>query len=90
MAKPPQKNIADGEATVPGDALRCHKDVYFRDTGMSSTPVYMRAKLSAGNRIAGPALIEEHASTTVVAPGDVLVVDRLGNLDIKIAIARKA
>jgi N-methylhydantoinase A len=90
MAKPPQKNIADGEATVPADALRCHKDVYFRDTGMSSTPVYMRAKLSAGNRIAGPALIEEHASTTVVAPGDVLVVDRLGNLDIKIAIARKA
>ena len=29
-----------------------------------------RAALLAGNRINGPALIEEHASTTVLMPGD--------------------
>ena len=29
-----------------------------------------RAALLAGNRITGPALIEEHASTTVLMPGD--------------------
>jgi N-methylhydantoinase A len=41
--------------------------------------------LRAGNRIDGPALVEEHASTTVVLPGDRLRVDGFGNLDIEIA-----
>ena len=40
--------------------------------------------LTAGNRIAGPALIEEYASTTVVHPGDVLEVDAFGDLVIEI------
>ena len=40
--------------------------------------------LLAGNVIAGPALIEEHASTTVVHPGDRLEVDAFGNLVIDI------
>ena len=39
----------------------------------------------AGNRIAGPALIEEHASTTVLLPGDTLEVDAYGHLVIKVA-----
>ncbi len=39
----------------------------------------------AGNRIGGPALVEEHASTTVVNPGDKLVVDEWGNLVITVA-----
>ena len=37
----------------------------------------------------GPALIEEHASTTVVQPGDVLTVDGLGNLQILIGSEHK-
>jgi N-methylhydantoinase A len=40
--------------------------------------------VKAGNRIAGPALIEERASTTVLAPGDTLEVDAAGNLLIAI------
>jgi N-methylhydantoinase A/oxoprolinase/acetone carboxylase beta subunit len=44
--------------------------VYFRSGGWADTPVYTRDALLAGNVIAGPALIEEHASTTVVQPGD--------------------
>jgi N-methylhydantoinase A len=51
------------------------------------TPTFIRDALKAGNRIAGPALIEEHASTTVVRPGDSLRVDELG--DLVIAIGRK-
>ena len=43
--------------------------------------------LAAGNRIAGPALIEEHASTTVVHPQDVVTVDAFGNLRIEIGRA---
>ena len=43
---------------------------------------------AAGNQITGPALIEEHASTTVVQPGDSLRVDELGNLQITIGSDR--
>jgi N-methylhydantoinase A len=34
----------------------------------------------------GPALIQEYASTTVLLPGDSLVVDGMGNLDITIEV----
>ena len=88
MAKPPQQDLPQGTTAGPTAALRGRKGVHFSGIGMASTPIYLRTKLLAGNSIAGPALIEEHASTTVVAPGDALVVDRLGNLDITIAIGR--
>jgi N-methylhydantoinase A len=52
------------------------------------TPTYARAALTAGNRIVGPALIEEHASTTVLLPGDQLEVDAQGNLVIQVAGGR--
>jgi N-methylhydantoinase A len=48
----------------------------------------VREHLRAGNVIAGPALIEEHASTTVVQPGDTLSMDELGNLQIAIGSDR--
>ena len=37
---------------------------------MVETPTYDRALLKAGDRIEGPALVEEYASTTVVHPKD--------------------
>jgi N-methylhydantoinase A len=49
-----------------------------------ATPTYRRDALLAGNRIKGPALIEEYASTTVLMPGDRLEVDELGNLVISV------
>jgi len=62
--------------------------VYFRSHGQVPTPVYRRDALLAGNRIPGPALIEEHASTTVVQPGDELTVDDCGNLHVAIGSER--
>jgi N-methylhydantoinase A len=59
------------------------RPVYFT-SGMVDTPTYDRALLKPGNRIEGPALIEEHASTTVIYPKDVLTVDDFGNLHIEI------
>ncbi len=53
------------------------------------TPAFRRGALRAGNRIEGPALVEEHASTTVLLPGDRLEVDALGNLVIEVARARR-
>jgi N-methylhydantoinase A/oxoprolinase/acetone carboxylase beta subunit len=52
--------------------------------GFLETPTYDRPALKAGNRIAGPALSEEHASTTVAHPGDAVEVDAFGDLVITI------
>ena len=56
---------------------------------MTKTPTYDRDHLRAGNRIAGPALVEEHASTTVVLPADRLSVDEFGNLVLEIGRSRR-
>ena len=42
--------------------------------------VYDRTRLGANDRIAGPAIIEQYDSTTVVLAGQALTVDELGNL----------
>jgi N-methylhydantoinase A len=87
MPKPPQLPVPAGDANPTEDAVRCEKLVFFAG-GFVPTKVYRRAKLRAGNRVAGPALIEEHASTTVLAPGDVMTVDPFGNLVIEIGSER--
>ncbi|WP_338425800.1 hydantoinase/oxoprolinase family protein [Sphingopyxis kveilinensis] len=85
MEKPAIEEIGKGGDTPPAAASTGLRPVYFgAPQGWLDTPTYARDALLAGNRIAGPALIEEHASTTVLLPGDVLRVDRLGNLDIAI------
>ncbi len=87
LKKPPLQQLAQGNAEPAKDALRGKRPVYFRG-GMVETPVYARNELLVGNRIAGPALIEEHASTTVLAPGDALIVDAFGNLDMAVGSVR--
>ena len=42
--------------------------------------VYDRARLQAGNRIEGPAIVTEMDSTTLVLPGHIGVVDEYGNI----------
>jgi N-methylhydantoinase A len=85
MRKPAFEPIATGEGKPPDCALRGARRVYFAEAGgLVDTPTHDRASLLAGNRIAGPALIEEYASTTVVHPGDVVAVDAFGNLVIDI------
>ena len=68
---------------MPGEAAFTGARPAYFDGGFRQTPTYSRAALAAGNRIAGPALIEEHASTTVLLPGDRAEVDRYGNLVIE-------
>jgi N-methylhydantoinase A len=85
MRKPQLEAVTQGKAEPPADAFTGKRPVYFASAGgFVDTPTYARAKLLAGNKIAGPALIEEHASTTVVHPKDHVEVDRLGNLVITI------
>jgi len=51
-------------------------------------PVFDRTKLLANNVIAGPAIIEEPASTTVVERGDVVTVNEYGHLMMELGIAK--
>ncbi len=87
MRKPPQTEIARGQRTPPKTAFGGKRLVYYAGR-FHSTPTYRRAGLLAGNRIKGPALIEEYASTTVLMPGDALEVDQFGNLVIAVAGGR--
>ena len=86
MRKPPLERIARGGRAPLSSARRGGRRVYFSELGRAvATPTFAREALRAGNRIAGPALVEEHASTTVVLPGDRLQVDSFGNLVIDVA-----
>jgi N-methylhydantoinase A len=85
MEKPPRPTIKAGDTQPPAGASTGWRPVYFGEAGFVDTATYARAALLAGNRIEGPALVEEHASTTVLAPGDTLEVDTLGNLVIAVA-----
>jgi N-methylhydantoinase A len=85
VPKAKQQRIERGGETPPADAARGSRPVHFHVAGgYVDCPTYARNALKAGNRIAGPVLIEEHASTTVVFPGDIVSVDDLGNLAITI------
>jgi N-methylhydantoinase A len=77
--------IEKGNEIPDANALTGSRPVHFGVAGgYVECPTYARNALKAGNRLAGPALIEEHASTTVVFPSDSVTVDGFGNLIITI------
>jgi len=84
MKKPKLEKIATGKTKPLLAALRGKRRAYFGSAGWCLTPVYQRDRLLANNTVHGPALIEEHATTTVVQPGDLLKVDAYGNLHLTI------
>jgi N-methylhydantoinase A len=88
MRKPPQETIKKGSAAPPKSAFAGKRPVFF-DGRFHNAPTYRRAELLAGNKINGPALIEEHASTTVLMPRDKMTVDAWGNLVIAVAGAKR-
>ena len=83
MRKPPQRKIARGQKTPAKAAASGKRNVYYGGR-FHLTPTFRRDALVAGNKIKGPALIEEYASTTVLMPGDTMDVDALGNLVIAV------
>jgi N-methylhydantoinase A len=84
MKKPKLEKIATGKTKPLVAAIRGKRRAYFGSAGWCLTPVYQRDRLLANNTVHGPALIEEHATTTVVQPGDLLKVDAYGNLHLTI------
>ena len=47
-------------------------------------PIFLRSGLSAGERLQGPAVVEEIGSTILIYPGDAASVNQLGHLSIEI------
>ena len=85
MKKPRLEKIVRGSKKPTIDSMTGFRDVYFNEIKNTiKTPTYSRNKLKYGNVITGPALIEEHASITVVPPDDKLNVDQYGNLIIEL------
>jgi len=70
--------IAKG-GTSPAAAAVGKQKAYMDGKGCTAT-VYDRAKLKAGNRIAGPAIVMEMDSTTVILPKHHGKVDTYGNI----------
>jgi N-methylhydantoinase A len=68
----------DGRQAMAGTRI-----VYF-EGNFQETRVYDREKLRPGDTFAGPAIVSEYSSATVLPPGDVLRVDDLSNLMIEV------
>jgi len=60
-------------------ALQEHRSVFF-DGGFRNCPVYRRDDLPRECEFAGPVVIEQSDSTTVVEPNMIVQVDTIGNL----------
>jgi N-methylhydantoinase A len=69
-----------------GSAISSHqREVYLSDARKPlPCPVYRRAELAAASRIAGPALIQEHGTTTVLFEQDICTVAPSGELIITV------
>ena len=87
--QPPLRTPEIGQAgDSPDAALRHEGAAWFRVGGalrQVPTRYYERGALQAGNRLAGPAIVTQYDSTTVIPPGLAAHVDRFGNIVIAIS-----
>lgn len=71
-----------------GSAPVVRRPVYLPERkAFVEVPVYRRYALAAGERLSGPAIVEEAEATTVLWPGDELTVDTRQNLVITVSPA---
>jgi N-methylhydantoinase A len=82
----PQLDIARPAATSDAPPKASRKIYVSAQAGMESASVYERTDLRIGQEIAGPAIVEERESTTVIGPGDRLSVNAFGCLVVDLAI----
>ena len=77
MERPELPLLPAGERAMP----HSHRDVFFKEGGgWVKTPVFDRDRLPRGDRIGGPAIVEQMDSTTVIPPGWTAEPDRVGSL----------
>ncbi len=78
VLKPEIKKIGKG-GNLEG-AVKGERNVMYEAYGGILCKVYDRMKLGRGDRITGPAIVEESKSVTVLCPDQTLEVDAYGNL----------
>ena len=63
--------ISEKKRDVGEEKIKGHRDVFITDSGKPiKCTIYEREALSIGDRVEGPAIIEEYASTTFLSFGD--------------------
>lgn len=78
----PAQSIDNGAGELTS-ALLATQQVVFDAAGRPeprSTPFYDRQKLSSGQQLTGPCVLEQYDSTTVVPPGFTATIDEHGNV----------
>ncbi len=78
ISRPPITEIADGTGAVRAQVRLGSRRVHFGD--WADAAVIDRAGLLAGDRVEGPAVLQEFGSTVPIPPGFRAVVDSYGNL----------
>ena len=75
-------------ATAPGAGVaKGRRRAYFPEAGgWVDCPIYDRYHLAAGMRIAGPGIVEERESTSVLPPGALATVDEYANLIVEVGV----
>jgi N-methylhydantoinase A len=77
----PRVALAKAAPSTAAGGLTGHRRAYFPETsGWTDCPVYDRYHLATGQQIAGPAIVEERESTSVLPPGTHATVDDYANL----------
>ena len=82
QAEAPEPPLPPADGPPP---VRERRPVRFEGGASVETPVYDRAALGAGCRLAGPAVVEQLDTTILIHPGDEALADAHGNLLIRIA-----
>ncbi|HET9938295.1 MAG TPA: hydantoinase B/oxoprolinase family protein, partial [Gaiella sp.] len=85
--RPPELERGDGD---PSRARTLEREVVFDIGGRAErhpTPFYERGGLRAGDRIEGPAIVEQYDTTTVIPPGLTAEIDVHGNLVIDCTVS---
>jgi N-methylhydantoinase A len=76
--------VRDGDSASQVSAPGATRRVVFPDQGAATTAIFARSGLGAGTVLAGPALIEDMASTIVIPPGATGHVDRWRNVIVQL------
>jgi N-methylhydantoinase A len=79
VSRPPLEAAAPQARDVAA-AVRGNRQVHFAGAGFVKCPIYDRAAIPEGIPVAGPAVVEQMDTTTVVFPGHRFERDRTGNL----------
>jgi N-methylhydantoinase A len=80
----PKPEMKTFDKAIADAAPLAKRQAYFNATDARDVPVFARGTLQPGMRIAGPAVIEEKTSTSVIYPGQRAQVDAYLNIEVEL------